>query len=259
MYDNRNMTDGGISCLAKGCIHLQSINIGGYSSQLTDASLAAIGESCRGLTSIDMSDNGNMTDGGISCLAKGCIHLLVIGLRLSCDQLTDASLAAIGVSCWGLTSIDMSDNSNMTDGGISCLAQGCIHLQSINIGGSCSQLTDASLVAIGESCRGLTIIDMFDNRNMTDDSISYLAHGCIHLQSINIGGYSSQLTDASLAWHGCDSIGESCRGLTSIDMYDNSNITDGGISYLAQGCIHLQLIGMGSCSQLTDASLAWLR
>ena len=62
------------------------------------------------------------------------------------------------------------------------------------------------LAAIGVSCRELTSIDMSGNMNMTDGGISYLAQGCIHLQSMNIGGYSSQLTDASLAWHGCDRI-----------------------------------------------------
>ena len=146
-----------------------------------------------------MSDNSNMTDVSISYLAQGCIHLQSINIG-SCSQLTDASLAAIGESCRGLTSIDMSYNGNMTDGGISCFVQGCIHLQSINIRGSWSQLTDASLAAIGESCRGLTSIDMSCNSYMTDVGISYLAQGCIHLQSINIGGSCSQLTDASLAW-----------------------------------------------------------
>ena len=109
-------------------------------------------------------------------------------------------MAAIGESCRGLTSIDMSCNSNMTDVGISNLTKGCIHLQSINIGGYCSQLTDASLSAIGESCRGLTSIDMSGNSNLADGGISSLAQGCIHLRSINIGGSWSQLTDASLAW-----------------------------------------------------------
>ena len=130
MSDNRNMTDGGISCLAQGCIHLLSINIGGSFSQLTDASLAwhgcdSIGETCRGLTSIDMSYNIKITDGGISCLVPGCIHLQSISIGGSCTQLTDASLAAIGESCRGLTSIDMSGNINMTDGCISCHVMSC--------------------------------------------------------------------------------------------------------------------------------------
>ena len=101
-----------------------------------------------------------------------------------------------------------------------------------------------------ESCQGLTRIDMSHNNNMTDVGISYLAQGCIHVQSINTGS-CSQLTDASLS-----AIGESCRGLTSIDMSCNSNMTDVGISYLAQGCIHLQSINIRLCCQLTDASLA---
>ena len=63
------------------------------------------------------------------------------------------------------------------------------------------------LAAIGESCRGLISIDMSDDSNITDGGVSCLAQGCIHLQSINIGGSCSELTDASLAWHGCDKIG----------------------------------------------------
>ena len=147
MSDNSNMTDVGISYLAQGCSHLQSINILRImlSADRCIIGMAAIGETCRGLTSIDMSYNSNMTDVCISYLAQGCIHLQSINIGGSWSQLTDASLSGIGESCRGLTSIDMSYNSNMTDVGISYLAQGCIHLQSINIGGSYSQLTDASL------------------------------------------------------------------------------------------------------------------
>ena len=67
----------------------------------------------------------------------------------------------------------MSGNRNMTDVGISYLAQGCIHLQSINIE-SCYQLTDASIAAIGETCKGLTSSDMSGNRNMTDVGVASL-------------------------------------------------------------------------------------
>ena len=95
-------------------------------------------------------------------------------------------MAAIRESCRGLTSIDMSGNSHMTDVSISYLAQGCSYLQSINIVESCSQLTDSSLAVIGESCRGLTSIDMSDNSNMTDVGISYLAQGCIQYWRIMV-------------------------------------------------------------------------
>ena len=89
---------------------------------MTDASLAAIGETCKGLTSIDMSRNSNMTDVGTAGLIKGHIQLKIINLAF-CSQLTDASLAAIGETCKGLTSIDMYGNSKITDFGIASLTQ----------------------------------------------------------------------------------------------------------------------------------------
>ena len=66
-----------------------------YSSQPTDASLAAIGETCKGLTSIDMSGNENITDVGISSLTQGFSQLKTVIIR-QCYNLTDASYAAIG-------------------------------------------------------------------------------------------------------------------------------------------------------------------
>ena len=113
------------------------------------STLAKIGQHCRGLTSLDITECYEIEDEGVRALAQGCNYLQSINIGGYSSQLTDASLAAIGESCRGLTSIDMSGNCNMTDGGISCLVQGCIHLQSFNIGGSCSQLTDESLAAIG--------------------------------------------------------------------------------------------------------------
>ena len=59
------MTDVGIVKLIKGCSQLRTINIA-CCYQLTDASLAAIGETCKGLTSIDMSRNRNISYIGIA-------------------------------------------------------------------------------------------------------------------------------------------------------------------------------------------------
>ena len=45
----------------------------------------------------------------------------------------DASLAAIGETCFGLTYIDMSGNKNVTDVGIASLTQGCSQLKTSSI------------------------------------------------------------------------------------------------------------------------------
>ena len=62
-----------------------------YFSQLTDASLAVIGETCKGLTAIDMSGNDAITDVGIANLTLECREIKAISIA-GCDLLTDASL-----------------------------------------------------------------------------------------------------------------------------------------------------------------------
>ena len=42
---------------------------------MSDASLAARGETCKGLTSIDTSGKDNVTDVGIASLTQGCSQL----------------------------------------------------------------------------------------------------------------------------------------------------------------------------------------
>ena len=53
----------------------------------------------------------------------------------------------------------------------------------------CHQLTDASLAAIGETCKGLTSFDMRSNRSMTHAGIASLRQKCSQIVSINSKGY----------------------------------------------------------------------
>ena len=198
---------------------MQPASVIQYSSQLTDASLAAIGETCKGLTIIDMSGNKNMTDVGIASLTEGCGKLKHISLTSS--QLTDASLAVIGETCKGLTSIDMSRNRNITDDGIVSLTEGCRQLETINTS-YCSELTDASLAAIGETCRGLTSIDI-SSINKTDVGIASLTQGCSQLQSINNYKYITSLSTVVII--------ETWRAFIS----GNNIMTDFGTASLTHG------------------------
>ena len=78
-----------------------------------------------------MSRNDNITDIGKASLTEGCSELKTIDLAC-CSQLTNASLAAVGATCRGLTSIYVRGSGNMTDDGIASLTQGCSQLRTIN-------------------------------------------------------------------------------------------------------------------------------
>ena len=75
---------------------LQSFTFEGQYLLLTDASLAAIGETCKGLISIDIERV--ITDLGMELLTQGCNRLQSSNIG-RCSKLTDTSLAAIGQSC----------------------------------------------------------------------------------------------------------------------------------------------------------------
>ena len=68
MSDNEDVRDVGVISVKQGCSQLQSISIL-YCWELTDASLAAIGETCKGLTSIVMCGNNSMTVVGMASQA----------------------------------------------------------------------------------------------------------------------------------------------------------------------------------------------
>ena len=76
---------------------------------------------------------------------------------------------------------------------------------------------------IGEISKGLTSIDMIDNKNS-------------QLKSVDIA-YCCTVSDASL-----DAIGETGKGLTSIDMSDKKNMPDVGIASLTGGCSQLEVV-----------------
>ena len=73
--------------------------------------------------------------------------------------------------------MDMSDEEDVRDVGVISLTQGYSQLQSISIL-YCWKLTDASLAAIGQTCKGLTRIDMRCMRQMTDVGITSMIEGC---------------------------------------------------------------------------------
>lgn len=187
----------------KNGIFLQSFTFMGQYSLLTDASLAAIGETCKGLISIYIERV--ITDLGMELLTLGCNRLQSINIG-RCSKLTDASLAVIGQSCNRLTSIDISPIAMCTDAGMALLTQGCSHFKSVKFTGD-GQQRDASVAAIGESWKGLISIDMGPNSDVTHADTGFLTQGCNHLQSVDIS-CCRLLTDSSLR-----SMGESSCGL----------------------------------------------
>ena len=107
------------------------------------------------LTSIDLRRCYNITDAGVSALARGCPQLTSINLRC-CYKMTDAGVSALAQGCPQLTSINLSGCRKMTDAGLSALARGCPQLTSINLG-YCYNITSAGKNALRQGCPQLKV------------------------------------------------------------------------------------------------------
>ncbi|KAL9240184.1 hypothetical protein vseg_014432 [Gypsophila vaccaria] len=115
------ITDGGLKCILSKCLSLQSLNLYALSS-LTDEVYTKI--SLRQLKFLDLCGAQNLTDQGLSCIAK----------------------------CNNLISLNLTWCVRITDVGVTALAEGCKFLEYLSLFGIIG-VTDKSLEALSGSCR----------------------------------------------------------------------------------------------------------
>jgi hypothetical protein len=84
----------------------------------------------RALTSLNLIYNCNVTDRGMEAVTANCPLLESIHLA-SCNQLTDATLIAIGQHCHNLRQLNINDTS-FTHVGLEAVARGCPLLENLS-------------------------------------------------------------------------------------------------------------------------------
>lgn len=280
------ITDSGIKSLTEGCPHLESINLTD-SWELTDAAIRSVGLNCPKL--LEICCDGD--DYKVTAFTAGCSLLKSIKFT-SCHDISDIALISIGQNCRDLRSIDLNHGTTITDSGIEALAHGCVKLEYIDLE-ACTALTDNALTSLGKHCHALTHVNV-SSINLTDTGISDLASGCPHLKSLFLHGCESltetsfsiigrqclelsslgvkiNVNDAGLialtlrhspfqynqsnVWLMLPELGQEYYGLTVIDMRGNKNVTDAGITALAESCPYLKDVDFASCPDVTDSSM----
>jgi hypothetical protein len=108
-----------------------------------------------------------------------------------------------------LTSLNLQDNSNITDDGVSHPRS----LTYLNLRSN-EQITDAGLRYLP---RDLTYLNLSYNRNVTDAGVAYFPRSLTYLS------YNSNITDAGVAYFP--------RYVTVLDLWYNRNITDLGVPH----------------------------
>ncbi|KNC46467.1 uncharacterized protein AMSG_12461 [Thecamonas trahens ATCC 50062] len=105
-------------------------------------------------------------------------------------------------------------------------------------------------MVVAEMCPNLTTLDLFSCSNITDAAVVAVAGGCPNLTTLNLFSCSN-ITDAAVV-----AVAGGCPNLTTLYLEYCSNITDAAVVALAGGCPNLTTLGLDNCSNITDAATA---
>nr|XP_054309877.1 F-box/LRR-repeat protein 20-like isoform X8 [Pongo pygmaeus] len=175
----------------------------------------------------------------------------VAGLQLqelSLHSCRDLSTEAVATLCFqqpGLTSLDLSGCSELTDGALLAVSRGLRHLRRLSLG-KLQWLTDAGCTALG-GLQELQSLDMAE---------CCLVRGRELAQALSsVHGAPSQLASLSLAH--CSSLKVlQFPQLRQLSLSLLPELTDNGLVVVARGCPSLEHLALSHCSRLSDKGWA---
>ena len=118
-------------------------------------------------------------------------------------------------------------------------------------------LTAVSIIAISICCPHLKSIDIGDSTFLhVGDIIGVLAEGCPQLTTIRLDcPLEAQYVDLDITDEGITMLAQCCPMLHTVDLAGCGRVTDIGIQAIAQGCPLLKVLFVRNASKLTGASL----
>ena len=175
-------------------------------------------------------------------IANGFPQLQSVNIR-SNNMITEEELRALV-----MRDIDISYQRDITDEGITALANGLPQLQSLDIS-NCDKITDDGITALANGCPQLQSLNIIECRNITDEGITALARGLPQLQSLNIC-CCDKITDEGIRTLASGLLPR----LQSLNI-GRCNTTDEGLIVLARGLPQLQSLNIGGSYNITDEGI----
>lgn len=208
---------------------------------ITDENLPLL-LNCRTRT-FDFRDCSHITDQSLLHMSRCSLNAQIERKRL---QSTQADSTTTTTSVLNPSTIYIR-GTNFTDVGLIEFVRQYPSLRKIRLI-HCSQITDESLIAIGNSCLRLLEFDLTGCVRITDEGVRAL-RPLTHLRSLALA--QTKITDESLY-----SIGQSAfhHTLNEINVRMCTEITDDGFLFLLKLCPHLKNIGFTQCPKLTERS-----
>ncbi|KAL2530426.1 F-box/LRR-repeat protein 4 [Forsythia ovata] len=175
------------------------------------------------------------------------------------SSLSDSGLADVGDGFKRLEKLSLIWCSNVTDVGLSSIAEKSKVLKSLDI--QACHVGDKGLVAVGKYCTQLEDLNLWSCKGLTDTGLILLAIGCGRtLKSLGLAA-CAKITDASLAAcrnltdEALQAVGKFCQFLELLALYSFQNFTDKSLCAIGKGCKKLKNLTFINCDFLSDIGL----
>lgn len=136
-------------------------------------------------------------------------------------------IEALAIGCNKIKSFIAKGCTQMTDRAISCLAQSCPDLETLNLGG-CSVSMVLRVRLSYAFIFFIYLVNYSLTQNLEDKAVISLAENCKNLQYLCLSG-CNRLTDASLVI-----LAQQCHQLNTLEVAGCSQFTDTGFQALAR-------------------------
>ncbi|KAF7140111.1 hypothetical protein RHSIM_Rhsim06G0134500 [Rhododendron simsii] len=264
------VTDSGIEVVSSKLKGLRKINVSG-NEFLTDKSLIALSTNCVYLTDIVVLKCLLVTSDGIEFVMRNSTNLSLVSvdgigfgslddcsircarnistLEIHDSVVPDGYLHLLAKAGIPLKSFTLSHCETLTFSGISSVLSKYSSLKSLSLDGI-DVLTDEKMSDLSQYLSALVTICLDFCVNLTELTFFKLAKNCPLLEDIsmmgtNLGGGEDEATD----------IVKNPR-IKSLNLEDNSNLSDECLAKLASVCPSLEVLIVSSCKAITEKGIA---
>lgn len=225
---------------------LRSLDVSG-SKDISDHGLASVARLCRNLQVLNISSCTGITDVGLREIALHCPHLDTLNIS-SCHSIEGGGLVAVAESCPKLRKLDVSHCRKLQRWAISKICYKCKNIEEVNVSHLLT-IGDEEIRVLTESSRRLVWFDAKEAVNLSDNTLMHIAGNCPDIDYIDISRTQmiSKISDVGLL-----ALGEKSKSLRVLHLSGCDNITDVGISWVAQGCVTLEEVDLSACTKVKN-------
>lgn len=193
------------------------------------------------LVNLNLS-NATITNQTLFSIAKKYPHIRVLILE-GCSEIDDRGLHDLARCCRDLEVLNLNGCRKITDSGLIPVITHNRNLRKLLLQ-NCTLLTDNTVNEIGRNLNRLDAINLANLDKVGSVGIYNLAHGCPLLQFIVLYG-CSELRSAPIL-----ELAQRCRGIRTLNLGKNKNITDLEMEKIVWKCRRLEVLTLKDCRKV---------